>query len=98
MKEIKAPVVGDKILEEYKEKFLKKYSDESSQVTGIQFWPAIGIEETYRKAAEAIGGPNEAQVLKAFYEKMVSFLRMATYTSLDPGEDELILAALEGDI
>ena len=38
------PIVGDKILEVFKEKFQKEYAGEKGEVQSLVFWPAAGVE------------------------------------------------------
>jgi len=89
------PVVGDEIIERFKDTFFEKYTEANNEIKGIKFWPGAAIEETYRKAAAEIGGENEPQALKTFYAEMVHFLRMGTYEFFDLEDDDFILALLE---
>ena len=98
MTDIKTPpIIGDSIVETFKNKFFEKYTEANGEMKAIKFWPAVAVEETYRKAAAEIGGKNEAQALKTFYAEMVYFLRMGTYEYFDPEEDEYILGLIEGE-
>ena len=87
---------GKETLDRFYDAFFEKYGNENGQIDGFLFWPANLVKEVYEKAAGQIGGANEAQALKAFYNDMVKFLSMATISSFDPGEEEYIFAFLSG--
>ena len=91
------PIVGDMVIENFKKDFFEKYTEESGQITGLQFWPAKLIEETYRKAAAAIGEENETHALKTFYSEMVHFLRTSTYIDFDTAEEDELSAVFFKD-
>jgi hypothetical protein len=90
MKETRAPIVGNNILDIFRDNFFETRQDENSQIRGIKIWPAAAVEETYRKAAGEIGGANEAQAMKTFYMEMVRFLRTGTYIDFDLDDEEII--------
>ena len=87
---------GKETLDKFYDAFFEKYGNENGQCEGFTFWPANLVKEAYEKAAGQIGGANEGQALKAFYNDMVKFLSVAGRFSFDPGEEEYILAFLSG--
>ena len=90
------PIVGDVVIDEHKNLFLKKHGDDDGQITALKFWPAECVERTYIKASEALGTSDEHAALRTFYSEMVHYFRTATRMGFFMEEYDWILAFTEG--